>query len=163
MLVFGLDPGLNYTGWAVVLKKPTGSLSLIDSGTICTTSCYDLNDKLFCIFSGLSAIIQKFSVSVASVENVFVNLNPKASMFLCYARAASLLACLSSNVKIFEYSPTKIKKCVFGNGRASKEQIAFVVRSSLGLSEDASFSSHASDAIAAALCHIFSSGNRYGI
>ncbi|WP_248887310.1 crossover junction endodeoxyribonuclease RuvC [Anaplasma phagocytophilum] len=76
-------------GWTVVLKKPSGSLSLLDCGTIYTLSCSDLNDKLFCIFSCLSVVIQNFSVSVAS--NVFVNLNPKASMFLCYARAASIL------------------------------------------------------------------------
>ncbi|WP_249549116.1 crossover junction endodeoxyribonuclease RuvC [Anaplasma phagocytophilum] len=80
MLVFGLDPGLNYTGWAVVLKKPSGSLSLLDCGTVCTLSCADLNDKLFSIFSSLTDIIQKFSVSVASIENVFVNLNPFRSM-----------------------------------------------------------------------------------
>ncbi|ABD44038.1 hypothetical protein HGE1_05647 [Anaplasma phagocytophilum str. HGE1] len=56
-------------------KKPSGSLSLIDSGTICTLSSADLNDKLSYIFSTLTDIIQKFSISVAS--NVFVNLNPR--------------------------------------------------------------------------------------
>ncbi|SBO13960.1 hypothetical protein ANAPC1_00300 [Anaplasma phagocytophilum] len=43
----------------------------------------------FVPLSCLSVVIQNFSVSVAS--NVFVNLNPKASMFLCYARAVPIL------------------------------------------------------------------------
>ena len=154
MLILGVDPGLVSTGWA--LLRSNDSISLVDHGVINTQKEKDLNFKLYSIFSAVDALLKSYSILEAAIENVFVNSNAKASMFLCYARSASLIALMSNGVEIFEYAPTTIKKRVYGNGKASKEQIMFMVQASLGLSSSISFNLHTSDAISAALCHILS-------
>ncbi|MFV9838428.1 MAG: crossover junction endodeoxyribonuclease RuvC [Aaplasma endosymbiont of Hyalomma asiaticum] len=154
MLVLGVDPGLSSTGWA--LLRSCGSVSLVDHGVINTHKDNDLNQKLYSIFSAVDSLLKSYSIVEAAIENVFVNSNAKASMLLCYARSASLIALMANDVAIFEYAPTTIKKRVFGNGKASKEQIQFMVHASLGLCSSISFNLHTSDAISAALCHIFS-------
>ena len=154
MFVLGVDPGLRSTGWA--LLRSDSRISLVDHGVINTHKDTNNNSQLFSIFSSLDSILKSRIVTEASIENVFVNTNAKASMFLCYARSAALIALMSNGIEIFEYAPTTIKKRVFGNGKASKDQIKFMVRASLGLCDDIAFNLHTSDAIAAALCHIFS-------
>ena len=153
MVIMGLDPGLNSTGWGVIQFRD-GSVHLLGHGVVNATSCNSLNEKLYMIFSSLCSILEMYDVKEASIEKVFVNSNPKSSMYLCYARASTVLSLMAKKIEIHEYSATSIKKLVFGNGRASKEQVSFVVKHTLGI--DSSFlSDHASDALATALCHLY--------
>jgi len=58
------------------------------------------------------------------------------------------------NLKIYEYTPTEIKKSVSGKGRATKEQLEKMIRLLLGLSSDfKAASSDETDAIAVGLAH----------
>ncbi|MDB1135481.1 crossover junction endodeoxyribonuclease RuvC [Candidatus Anaplasma sp. TIGMIC] len=158
----GIDPGLKATGWAVVKSEKSGT-TLIDVGVVQTSQKDDIHHKLHSIFSELCSVAKKHVIAVASIENVFVNSNPKASMYLCYGRCAAILAMMECKIDIFEYSPTKIKKCVFGSGHASKDQIAFMVNSTLSRPVSLNISNHSTDAIGAALCHIFSTRHTSGI
>lgn len=153
MVIMGLDPGLNSTGWGVIEHRDN-SINLLGHGDVTATSCKSLNEKLYMIFSSLCSILETYEVKEASIEKVFVNSNPKSSMYLCYARASTVLSLMAKKIEIHEYSATSIKKIVFGNGRASKEQVSFVIRHTFGI--DSSFlSEHASDALATALCHLY--------
>ena len=71
------------------------------------------------------------------------------------ARAATLIAASHAGMKIYEYSPKKIKQVVTGNGSANKEQVAFMVRALLGLAETPPHD--AADAIAIAMAHLTAS------
>ncbi|MEH0831272.1 crossover junction endodeoxyribonuclease RuvC, partial [Anaplasma bovis] len=117
-------------------------------------SCKSLNEKLYMIFSSLCSILDMYDVKEAAIEKVFVNSNPKSSMYLCYARASTVISLMSKQIEIHEYSATTIKKLVFGNGKASKEQVSFVVKHTFGMNSSL-LSDHASDAIATALCHLY--------
>jgi crossover junction endodeoxyribonuclease RuvC len=68
-------------------------------------------------------------------------------------QAAAMLAALSHEVPVVEYAPKEVKKAVTGNGNASKEQVRFMVRSLLSISEDQELRLDASDALAVGLCH----------
>jgi crossover junction endodeoxyribonuclease RuvC len=59
---------------------------------------------------------------------------------------------------VVEYAPTAVKKSVTGNGRASKEQVQFMVKRLLNLKEAPALD--ASDALAIAMCHLHSSKSR---
>lgn len=155
MYVIGIDPGLSNTGWAVVYLKE-GQLTLCDSGTVCPKSSLSIHGKLHHIFLSISEAAARFTLSCAAIENVFINANPKSSMFLCYARSASIIALMNKNVEIFEYQPTTVKQRVFGSGHANKAQIAYVVNSSLRLPTNTTLSMHETDAISIALCHVYS-------
>lgn len=155
MWVLGIDPGLTNTGWAVINKKKNDALTLCDYGTILPRATTN-NGKLHEIFTSLNGVLDRFSLTCAAIENVFINKNPRSSMSLCYARSAAIIALMNHKTPIFEYQPTVVKKRVFGSGHADKAQVAFVVNSTLRLPPETKHTLHETDAISIALCHIYS-------
>ncbi|MCU7611189.1 crossover junction endodeoxyribonuclease RuvC [Anaplasma capra] len=155
--MLGIDPGLEFTGWSVVSSLGIDSICLLDSGVISTREVCKENEKIYKIYNSLLSILNSYQVEEASIEKVFINSNPKSSISLCYARAASTISIMSRGVKIFEYSSTMIKKCITGNGMAPKNQVSFMVRNSLKIPQEIKIIHHSSDAMAAALCHIYNS------
>ncbi|ACZ48809.1 Holliday (crossover) junction endodeoxyribonuclease [Anaplasma centrale str. Israel] len=155
MITIGIDPGLEFTGWGVVSSLDSHSICLLDSGVISTRGISKESEKLYKIYVSLLSVLGMYRIEEASIEKVFVNSNPRSSMSLCYARAASTISVMSKGINIYEYSSTAIKKCITGNGMAPKDQVLFMVRNSLGIGSDIKINNHSSDAIAAALCHIY--------
>ncbi|AAV87093.1 crossover junction endodeoxyribonuclease RuvC [Anaplasma marginale] len=160
MMIIGIDPGLEFTGWGVVSSTNSQSVCLLDSGVISTRGISRESEKLYKIYVSLLSVLSLYKIDEASIEKVFINSNPRSSMSLCYARAASTISVMSRGIDIYEYSSTAIKKCITGNGMAPKEQVSFMVRSSLGIKQDVEINNHSSDAIAAALCHVYNTRNR---
>jgi crossover junction endodeoxyribonuclease RuvC len=68
------------------------------------------------------------------------------------ARGVALFVAAEQGIAIHEYTPATVKKAVVGNGNASKEQVAAMVRVILGLAETPK-PADAADAIAIALAH----------
>ncbi|MGN7678419.1 MAG: crossover junction endodeoxyribonuclease RuvC [Anaplasma sp.] len=160
MIVIGLDPGLNFTGWGVLSFTASQPISLVGSGVISTKGLGNENEKLYLIYEELISIASQYEIAEASIEKVFINSNPRSSMSLCYARAASIISMMHKGIKIYEYASTAVKKCVTGSGMAGKEQVAFMVRTTLGLNDETVFNHHSSDALATAICHAYNSRNR---
>jgi crossover junction endodeoxyribonuclease RuvC len=71
------------------------------------------------------------------------------------ARAAVILAAAENGLRVVEYSPTSVKLAAVGRGSARKDQVAFMMRAILHLTETPQ--SDAADALAIALAHISSS------
>ena len=70
------------------------------------------------------------------------------------AQAAAMLAVLNRQIPVTQYTPKEVKKSVTGNGNASKEQVWYMVRSILNITDaDPKMGLDASDALAIALCH----------
>jgi crossover junction endodeoxyribonuclease RuvC len=61
-------------------------------------------------------------------------------------------------VPIFEYAPRKIKMSITGQGAASKEQVAAMLRNILKFREE-DIVLDATDGLAAALCHFYQTNN----
>jgi crossover junction endodeoxyribonuclease RuvC len=68
------------------------------------------------------------------------------------ARGVAVLAAAQAGLSIHEYPPKRVKQAVVGKGAAAKEQVAFMVRALLGLTETPP--SDAADAIAIGLTHL---------
>jgi crossover junction endodeoxyribonuclease RuvC len=79
-------------------------------------------------------VVQRYQPSCASVEIVFVNVNPQSTLLLGQARGAALAALVAADLAVSEYTALQMKKAVVGHGHASKEQIQEMVRRLLGLS-----------------------------
>lgn len=60
---------------------------------------------------------------------------------------------MRAGLPVHEYTPMQIKRAVTGKGRAAKSQVAFMVQRLLALRE-AVTPDDASDALAAAICHL---------
>jgi crossover junction endodeoxyribonuclease RuvC len=64
-----------------------------------------------------------------------------------------LVAIATKKVPLFEYSPREIKKAVTGYGQADKTQVQIMIKTLLHL-QDSPLTHDASDALAAAYCHL---------
>ena len=87
-----------------------------------------------------------------AVEAPFFGKNVQSMLKLGRAQGVAMAAGLYRDIPIFEYSPKKIKKSITGNGNASKEQVATMLKSLLTIKE---MPKHldATDGLAAAVCH----------
>ncbi len=113
-----------------------------------------MEDRLFQLYEGLSAIIREFCPQVIAVEKVFVAKNALSALKLGQARGAIILTGKIHFLEIAEYSATEVKKIVAGYGQADKDQVAKMVQIYLGRKDFAT--SDASDGLALAICHAFS-------
>ncbi len=151
LIVLGVDPGTARTGYGVVASGE-GRLSLLECGVVRTRPPRPLADRIRHIFEAMQSIVQRFEPHVLSVEKVFQGKNPQSALTLGHARGAVLLAGALAGIQIAEYSPTAIKSAVAGTGRATKEQVGFMVKTHLRL-VSAPSPDDAADGVAAALCH----------
>lgn len=152
MIVLGIDPGTQATGYGVVSARDGNRYSLIECGVIRTSSASPLPFRIREIYEGIDAILERYTPQVLSVEQVFQGKNEKSALTLGHARGVVLLAAALREVEIAEYSPREIKKAVVGFGGAGKEQVAFMVQKMLRLKTPPT-PSDAADGVAAALCH----------
>ena len=116
-----------------------------------------LSERLKTIFSGLTEIIIRHSPAEASIEKVFVNVNPQSTLLLGQARGAALCAAATQNLTAVEYTALQIKQAVVGHGHADKHQVQEMIQRVLGL--DMPPATDAADALACAICHAFHRAN----
>jgi crossover junction endodeoxyribonuclease RuvC len=152
MRVLGIDPSLRSTGFGIVEEKD-GALSPVAYGVIKPAAKSPLHLKLAEIKAELEGLIRTYAPSEAAVENPFYAQNMKTALLLGQVRGAVLVAVAGTACRLAEYSALEIKKAVTGYGQADKEQVLTMVRSLLGLADD-SLPLDASDALAAAICHL---------
>jgi crossover junction endodeoxyribonuclease RuvC len=134
MRILGIDPGLRTTGFGVIDQQGS-QLSYVASGTLSTThiDVGNLPARLKIIFDGIQEIVKRYEPETASVEIVFVNVNPQATLLLGQARGACIAALVSSNLPVFEYTALQMKQAVVGYGKAEKMQVQEMVKRLLNL------------------------------
>ena len=154
MIVLGVDPGTAVTGYGVVTRASDGAVSLVECGVVRTEARAPLPDRLRDIYEGISEVMQRRGPEVVAVEGVFYGKNARTAVVLGHARGAILLAAALQQLEVVEYPPAEVKTAVVGNGRATKDQVGFMVRRLLSLRE-APRPHDAADGVAVALCHCF--------
>lgn len=120
MLILGIDPGSQITGFAVVEK--TDHIDVIDFGHIKTKSKDSFGKKLEHIYTGIKQLLKMHPIDAISIETQFVKINPKAALNLGMVRGIVILAAAESDVEIFQYAPKSIKASVC-HGSATKQQM----------------------------------------
>jgi len=155
MLILGIDPGLQKTGWGIIYSAGH-MLQFKACGLIKTNPGDDLALRLAVLHAGLKAVIDLHRPDTAAVEETFVNKNPASALKLGQARGVVLAVPALCGLDVAEYSANKIKKCVVGAGHASKDQIALMVRTLLpGLRKEngGQIGADEADALAVAITH----------
>lgn len=152
MIVLGVDPGAGITGYGVVAREGGGAVSLVECGVIRTDTRAELADRLRDIYEGIGEVIARHAPEVLAVEGVFYFRNVRSTLVLGHARAAVLLAGSTRGIRVAEYAPAEVKNAIAGTGRATKEQIQYMVQQLLRLKAPPR-PADAADAVAVALCH----------
>ncbi len=152
MRVLGIDPGTEITGYGAVERGKGGSLTHLLSGVIRLKTSLSLPARLLSIRDGLASVIEEVRPDAVAVESVFFGKNFRSSVLLGHARGVALLSAASCGVEVYEYDPKTIKLSVAGYGNAPKDQVQRMVKTLLKNRE--LLGPDASDALAAAICHI---------
>ncbi|MEY4562105.1 MAG: hypothetical protein RLZZ618_1382 [Pseudomonadota bacterium] len=152
MRILGIDPALRTTGFGVIdVDGP--HLHYVASGTIKTDAVEagNLPLRLKVIFDGVREVVARYEPHCASVEIVFVNVNPQSTLLLGQARGAAITGLVFTDVAVSEYTALQMKKAVVGNGHAAKEQVQEMVMRLLKL--PGLPGKDAADALGLAICH----------
>jgi crossover junction endodeoxyribonuclease RuvC len=151
MRVLGLDPGSRRTGYGLV-ERAGNRLRCLDHGTVAPAARLGLPARLHDIATRIGEVMERARPDMVVVEEAFYHESVRSTLVLGHVRGALLVAAVQRGLAVAEYSPREIKLSVAGSGAAAKVQVAFMVRRLLDLR--AEVSADASDALAAALCHL---------
>ncbi len=152
-IILGIDPGTIVLGYGLILISGK-EITLVEMGVLRLQKLADPFARLGKIYQRIDAIIEEFKPQEVAIEAPFFGKNVQSMLKLGRAQGVALASAFNRGLPVFEYSPRKIKQSITGNGNASKEQVAMMVKSILK-SDDISNPLDATDAIAAALCHYF--------
>jgi crossover junction endodeoxyribonuclease RuvC len=151
MRVLAVDASLRNTGVAIV-DANNGKPRSIYFGTIHNASSLRSSSCLVAIRDRLVKLIREHEPDCCALESVIYVQSHKTAILLGAARGAAILAAAENGLPVFEYSPRRIKQSTVGRGAAQKDQVAFMVRALLGLTETPA--ADAADALAIGLTHL---------
>jgi crossover junction endodeoxyribonuclease RuvC len=151
MRVLAVDASLRNTGVAIVDANNGKPLSIY-FGTIHNASSMRSSSCLVAIRDRLVDLIREHQPDCCALESVIYVQSYKTAILLGAARGAAILAAAENGLPVFEYSPKRIKQSAVGRGAAGKDQVAFMVRALLGLTETPG--ADAADALAIGLAHL---------
>jgi crossover junction endodeoxyribonuclease RuvC len=156
VIVFGIDPGSERTGFGCV-DSDGHRHRLVRCGAIAAGSTADFPSRLATIFRTLVVELDRCRPDCVAIESLFYATNVRSALKLGHARGVAMLAAVESGVPVLEYTPAEVKRAVVGYGRAEKAQIQQMVKLLLGL-ERVPSPHDAADALAVAICHLHRSG-----
>lgn len=150
MKILGIDPGTINCGYAILEirnKKPI----LIEAGLIKMKSRI-LQEQILEFIEGFDIIMKKHKIDEVAIEDIFFAFNPKSVIKLAQFRGAISLKLLQDFGNFTEYTPLQVKKAVTGKAKATKEQVAYMVKKYLNLKAEIK-PLDITDAIAVTLTH----------
>ena len=148
--ILGIDPGTRNCGYCVLLKEKN-TLTLIEAGFIKIKEKI-LQHQILELVEGLDVIFKNHVIDEVAIEDIFYAYNPQTVLKLAQFRGALSLKILQIRGNFSEYTALQVKKAVTGNGKATKEHVAFMVKKILGIRQEIK-PLDITDAIAIAIAH----------
>ena len=151
MVVCGIDPGLERTGYAVV-RDERRRRHVVDAGIITSRPRQELARRLVEIGEGVRQVFSEHRPTVVAVEELFTHYrHPRTAVLMAHARGVILQAAAELGIAVRHFSATQVKKSLTGNGRAGKQQVQRAIAVTLGLAAPPE-PADVADALAVALC-----------
>src|SRR5438552_13802566 len=151
MRVLSIDASLRHTGVAVI-DANGGKPRALYFGVIQNATGLRSSSCLVAIRDRLAELIHQHEPDCCALESVIYVQSHKTAILLGAARGAAILAAAERGLPVFEYAPKRIKQSAVGRGAAGKDQVSFMVRALLGLTETPG--ADAADALAIGLTHL---------
>jgi crossover junction endodeoxyribonuclease RuvC len=155
-IILGIDPGTTIMGFGLI-KVVGKKMEFIQMNELLLNKYKDHYVKLKLIFERTIELIDTYHPDEIASEAPFFGKNVQSMLKLGRAQGVAMAAGLSREIPITEYLPKKIKMAITGSGNASKEQVAKMLQSTLGL-KTLPKNLDATDGLAAAVCHFYNSG-----
>lgn len=155
-IILGIDPGTTIMGFGLI-KVVGKKMEFMQLNELMLKKYDDHYLKLKLIFERTVELIDTYHPDEIAIEAPFFGKNVQSMLKLGRAQGVAMAAGLSREVPITEYAPKKIKMAITGNGNASKEQVAKMLQSMLGL-KTIPKNLDSMDGLAAAVCHFYNEG-----
>jgi len=155
-IILGIDPGTTIMGFGLI-KVENKEMKFMQLNELQLSKYSDPYVKLKLIFERTIELIDTYHPDEIAIEAPFFGKNVQSMLKLGRAQGVAMAAGLSRQIPITEYLPKKIKMAITGNGNASKEQVAKMLQSLLGL-KSLPKNLDSTDGLAAAVCHFYNSG-----
>lgn len=151
MRIISIDPGYERLGIAILEKQKKEVL--LFSECFKTKAGLPFIERLELVGREVARIIEKYQPTALAIENLFISNNQKTAMRVAEVRGAILYQSRLSGLSIYEYTPLQIKTATTGYGKATKDQVATMVRKIIpetkGITQDDEI-----DAIAIGITHV---------
>jgi len=134
MNILGIDPGSRNLGYCILCVEGV-KISLIEAGLLKLKSSV-LQEQILELSSGIDVIFKGHNIDEVAIEDIFYAFNPKTVLKLAQFRGALSLKILQEKGYFYEYTPLQVKKSVTGNGKATKDQVAFMVKKLLNIKKE---------------------------
>jgi crossover junction endodeoxyribonuclease RuvC len=161
-VILGVDPGTNVTGIAVLCYEGNQlELPLIRIFDL-KNAKLDLLGKLRAIYQEAYAVFETYHITALAIESPFYQLNVQSTLKIGYVQGLFFTLALQRDLAIYQYPPRKVKQMVTGNGAATKHMVAQAIWQQFPALNQTSgpISEDASDALAVALTHYFTTKNQ---
>jgi crossover junction endodeoxyribonuclease RuvC len=135
-----------------VVERRGGRLLALDGGVITTSAELAPERRLAQIHAAVGALLNEHEPDAVALEELYFGQNVRTAFAVGQARGVVLLAGGQHGLPCASYTPQQVKGAVCGSGRAQKDQVARMVKTLLGLTEEPR-PDHAADALAVAVCH----------
>ncbi len=149
--IIGIDPGTNVLGYAF-LDVQKNKASLNNLGVVRLDKYKDHYEKLKIIHQKIAFLIDTYQAQEMAIEAPFYGKNAQSMLKLGRAQGVVISVGVLKGLEITEYAPRKIKQSITGNGNASKEQIAAMLKQILKMDRMPKYYD-ATDALGVAVCH----------
>ena len=150
MIILGIDPGTRNMGFCF-LDFRCEKFTLIEAGVLKFKE-RELKAQIGELIEGLDTLFLSHKPDEVAIEDIFYAHNPKTVLKLAQFRGALSLKVLLSIGDYAEYTPLQVKKAITGNGKATKEQVAFMVKRLLNIKKEIK-PLDITDAMAVAITH----------
>lgn len=150
--IIGIDPGFDRLG-ICILDKHENNEELIHSQCITTSKKETFEIRLAEIGEQLIKIIKKYKPQELAIETLFFTTNQKTIITVAEVRGICIYLSHIYDITIYEYSPPQIKLAVTGYGKATKEDVGYMVPKILRKELKSDILDDEIDAIAIALTH----------
>lgn len=150
MKILGIDPGTRNLGYCI-LELDTNKYTLVEAGLLKFKKNV-LKEQILEMANGIDLILDQNVVDEVAIEGMFFAHNPKTTLKLAQFRGALCLKIVLKVGDYEEYAPLQVKKAITGNGKSTKEQVAFMVKRLLNLKKEIK-PYDITDAMAVAITH----------
>ena len=151
MNILGIDPGSRNLGYCIIYWDGR-KFSLVEAGLL-KMKAKELQTQMVELVEGIDLILKRHQIDEVAIEDIFYAYNPKSVIKLAQFRGALCLKILQEIGFFHEYTALQVKKAVTGNGKATKEQVAFMEKRLYGIKKEIK-PLDITDAMAIALTHL---------
>jgi crossover junction endodeoxyribonuclease RuvC len=138
-------------GYGLIECSGPARISYVECGVISASPRHSRHARLVEIGRGLRELLGELRPGAVAMEEAFFGKNIQSTLALGEARGVALFIVAETGLTVTGYAPATVKQAVVGHGRATKEQIGYLVRALLSLRRPPA--ADAADALAIAICH----------